>query len=178
MIFTELPLRGAYLIACEEQRDERGTFARLYCREEFARHGVDFAIRQASLSTNRERGTLRGLHYQRHPNQEIKLVSCLRGAIFDCVVDLREDSPTYLRHVAVELRELGAMMLVPKDFAHGFQTLTDNAVVQYHMSADYIAEAQGGLRWDDPALGIVWPECERRIISDRDQSHPLLGERV
>lgn len=174
MKFTELPLRGSYLIECENRADKRGFFARTYCREEFARHGVDFEIKQANLSVNQKKGTLRGLHFQRSPHREIKLVSCVRGGIFDCIVDLRKDSPTYLKHIGVTLPALGAMLYVPMDFAHGYQTLEDDTAVQYQVSEFYAPGAEGGLRWDDPALGIKWPECGERIISEKDRSHPLL----
>lgn len=178
MRFIELPLKGAYIIEREDRVDERGFFARAYCREEFARHGVDFEIKQANVSFSRKRGTLRGLHYQRPPHGEIKLISCVRGAIFDCIVDLRGASPTYLKHFGTELRELGAMLYVPAGFAHGFQTLTDDALVHYQVSAFHAPGAEGGLRWNDPVLGIAWPECGERIISEKDAAHPLLGEKT
>ena len=174
MRFTELSLKGAYLIEREDREDARGFFARTYCRREFADHGIDFEIKQGNLSVSRKTGTLRGLHYQRPPHREIKLVSCIRGAIFDCIVDLRKDSPTYLRHIGVELRELGSMLYVPMDFAHGFQTLADDTAVQYQVSAFYHPEAEAGLRWDDPILDIDWPDCAERTISDKDRAYPLL----
>ena len=174
MRFTELSIKGVFLIEREDRADERGFFARTYCREEFGRHGIDFEIKQANMSFNHNRGTLRGLHYQRPPHREIKLVSCVRGAIFDCVVDLRKDSPTYLRHVGVELREFGPMLYVPMDFAHGYQTLADATVVHYQVSAFYAPGVEAGLRWNDPVLAIDWPDCGERIISEKDRAHPLL----
>lgn len=174
MKFTALPLGGAYLIEREDRRDERGFFARTFCRRELAAHGLDFEIRQCNISMSLKKGTLRGMHFQRAPHREIKLVSCLGGAVFDCVVDLRQGSPTYLRHHAVVLEAFGPALYVPEGFAHGIQTLADDTVLEYKVSADYAPGAEGGLRWDDPKLGIVWPECAGRVISDKDRSHPLL----
>lgn len=175
MKFTALELPGAYLIEHENRMDERGFFARTYCREELARQGLDFEIKQCNLSWSLRKGTLRGMHYQKEPHAEIKLVSCVKGAIWDCIVDIRPDSPTYLRHVGVELVAFGKALLVPKGFAHGFQTLEDDTAVQYQVSAFYAPGAEVGLRWNDPALAIAWPKCGTRIVSDKDRAHPLLG---
>lgn len=174
MKFTRLELNGAFLIEREDREDERGFFARTFCREEFARHGIDFEVKQANMSYNRIMGTLRGLHFQRAPHSEIKLVACVKGSIFDCVVDVRPESPTYMRHIGVVLPAFGPMLYVPEGFAHGFQTLEDDTVVQYQVSAPYAAHAEGGLRWDDPKLEIEWPACDRRIISKKDAAIPLL----
>lgn len=174
MKFTKLELPGAYLIEREDRVDERGFFARTYCREEFAREGIDFEIKQANMSLSKFNGTLRGLHYQKPPHGEIKLITCLKGAIFDCIVDVRPESPTYLRHVGVRLPAFGPMLYVPEGFAHGYQTLEDDTVIQYQVSAFYTPGAEAGLRWSDPRLGIEWPDCGKRVISEKDAVAPLL----
>lgn len=175
MKFTRLDLPGAYLIEREDRVDERGFFARTYCREELAREGLDFEIKQANMSWSNRKGTLRGMHYQKPPHAEIKLVSCLKGSLFDCIIDVRPDSPTYLRHFGVVLPAFGPMLYVPEGFAHGFQSLEDDTVIQYQVSAFYTPGAEAGLRWNDPKLGIEWPERAERIISEKDAAWPLLG---
>lgn len=174
MKFHKLPLPGACLIEREERRDERGFFARTFCHRELAEHGLDFEIRQCNMSMSLHKGTLRGLHFQRPPHQEIKLVSCLRGKVFDCIVDLRKDSPTYLRHCGVILEAFGPAIFVPAGFAHGIQTLEDETIIEYRVSADYAPDAEGGVRWNDPRIGIQWPECQTRIISEKDGKLPFL----
>lgn len=174
MIFRELPLAGAYLIELEPHRDERGLFARAWCREEFGRLGLATDFVQGNVSVNPEPGTLRGLHYQRAPHGEAKLVRCVRGAIYDVIVDLRRDSPTYLQWIGTELSPAALRMLyVPEDFAHGFQTLEPDSEINYLVSAAYAPEAGAGLRYDDPALAVDWPRPVTRI-SDQDRSWPLL----
>jgi dTDP-4-dehydrorhamnose 3,5-epimerase len=174
--FSGTPLEGALLVEPEPQGDERGFFARSYCREEFAAQGVDFAIAQASVSFNRAAGTLRGLHYQAPPHAEAKLVRCTAGALFDVIVDLRESSPTRRRWFSVELSAANRRMLfVPPGLAHGFQTLADATEVEYLISAPYRPEAARGVRWDDPLLAIAWPPVARRVISERDLAFPLLA---
>jgi dTDP-4-dehydrorhamnose 3,5-epimerase len=176
MRFIELSLKGVFLIEPERRVDERGFFARSWCREEFAARGLSAAWVQSNISFNRRRGTLRGLHYQAPPAGEVKLVRCTRGAIHDVLVDVRPDSPQYLRWIAVELTEDNARMVyVPTGFAQGYQTLADDTEVFYEMSHPYCPEAARGLRWDDPALGIAWPQCARRIIAPRDLDWPLLN---
>jgi len=173
MIFTETPLRGAFLIRLEKLVDQRGYFARTFCQREFEGHGLESKVVQCNVSFNRRKGTLRGMHWQAPPCAETKLVSCIRGAIHDVVVDLRPDSPTFMRHFAAELSEAnGDMLYVPEGFAHGFQTLQENTAVFYQMSQFYSAEHARGLRWDDPAFGIAWPEDDRLII-ERDRNYPL-----
>ncbi|BAU48080.1 dTDP-4-dehydrorhamnose 3,5-epimerase [Sulfurifustis variabilis] len=173
MRFIETSLPGAWVIEPEPHYDERGFFARTWCEREFREHGIAMAVRQCNLSGNRARGILRGLHYQASPHAEAKVVSCLRGAIHDVIVDLRPDSPSFKRHAAVELSPgNGRMLYVPPGMAHGYQTLTDDALVHYLMSEHYVAEAQRGVRWDDPAFGIEWPAVEARIISARDLAYP------
>ena len=177
MVFTPLSLRGAFLIEPERHEDERGFFARTFYTEEFAAHGIKVPVVQCNVSYNRRRGTLRGLHYQRPPNEEAKLIRCTRGAIFDVIVDLRPDSPTFKRWVASELcADNGRMMWAPEGFAHGFQTLVDDTEVFYQMSAPYAAQDAAGVRWDDPGLAIEWPNVSDRIISPRDLALPLLAD--
>jgi dTDP-4-dehydrorhamnose 3,5-epimerase len=174
MIFTETELSGAYLIDPEPIGDDRGFFARMLCAEEFAAHGLDMDIVQANISYSRDAGTLRGLHYQEAPHAEDKMVRCLRGRIFDVMVDLRPESPTYRQWVGVELTAANRRMAyVPKGMAHGFLTLTDDCEVMYPVTAAYAPDAEHGLRYDDPALGIDWPGPVR-VVSDKDRAWPLL----
>ncbi|GIX15429.1 MAG: dTDP-4-dehydrorhamnose 3,5-epimerase [Paracoccaceae bacterium] len=178
MIFTETHLKGAFIIDLEERRDHRGFFARTFCAREFEAHGLKPVVAQANLSFNHRRGTLRGLHFQRPPAAETKLVRCTAGAIHDVIVDLRPESPTYLQHVGVELSAANRRALyVPEMFAHGYITLTDGAEVIYQVGEFYTPGAEGGLRWDDPALGIDWPVAVE-VISEKDAAWPLIGERA
>jgi dTDP-4-dehydrorhamnose 3,5-epimerase len=172
MIFTETRLQGAYLIEPELRQDERGFFARTWCQNEFAIKSLPTQWVQCNISFNRQRGTLRGLHFQTAPYEEAKLVRCTMGGIYDVIVDLRVDSPTFGQWLAVELTAQNRLMLfIPTGFAHGFQTLADEVEVFYQMSAFYAPECARGVRWDDPAFQISWP-VERRIISERDRSFP------
>jgi dTDP-4-dehydrorhamnose 3,5-epimerase len=172
MIFAATRLHGAWLVDVEPKADERGYFARTWCREEFAARGLDIEVAQESLSFNRRRGTLRGLHFQRPPHDETKLVRCTRGAIFDVIVDLRCHSPTYLRWQGFELTADNRRALyIPKGCAHGFQTLSDDVEVTYRISAFFAPEAAGGYRHDDAAFGIVWP-LPVTVISERDLGWP------
>jgi dTDP-4-dehydrorhamnose 3,5-epimerase len=172
MIFTATHLDGAWLIDLEPREDERGFFARLWCRQELAAQGLDAEVAQESLSFNRHRGTVRGLHFQRAPHEETKIVRCTRGGIFDVIVDLRPQSPSYLRWQGFELAaENRKALYVPKGFAHGFQTLTDNAEIVYQISEFYAPEAAGGYRYDDAAFDITW-SLPVTVISDRDRSWP------
>lgn len=171
MIFRETKLSGAFLIEPERREDDRGFFARSFCREEFAAHGLNPHIAQCSTSFNKRKGTLRGMHYQVPPFAETKLVRCTSGAIFDVIIDLRESSPTFTEHFATELSSAsGKMLYIPEGFAHGFQTLVDNSEVFYQMSQPYASECARGVRWDDPAFGIQWPAAER-IILERDRNY-------
>lgn len=163
MLFHETPLNGAWLVELQPHRDERGEFARVWCREEFARHGIDVAMVQGNLSINPVRGTLRGLHYQMAPHGEAKLVRCVRGAIYDVIVDIDPASPSYRRWYGVELTPNSPMLFVPTTCAHGFQTLFDDTEVTYLVSAPYAPTAARGLRYDDPALAIKWPLPVSRI---------------
>jgi len=175
MIFRETPLPGAWVLTPERFEDERGFFARTYCRRDFEARGLDPEIAQCSVSSNHRRGTLRGLHFQIAPHEEVKLVRVTRGAVWDVIVDLRPDSPTFKQHVAVVLSaEEGNQLYIPKGMAHGFQTLEDATEVFYQISAFYAPEAARGYRWDDPAFAIPWPEPVT-MMSDKDRSLPLFG---
>jgi dTDP-4-dehydrorhamnose 3,5-epimerase len=172
MIFTDTGLPGAWLIDPEKLEDERGFFARTFCREEFSAHGLNPKISQCSLSYNRSQGTLRGMHYQAPPHEEEKLVTCVRGAAYDVIIDLRADSPTFCRWFGVELEaDSYRMLYVPRGFVHGFQTLKDHTSIFYQISEFYHPECARGIRWDDPAFGITWPSPPA-VISDKDRSIP------
>lgn len=174
MRFEALDLSGAMLIALEPRFDERGFFARTWCSKEFAEAGLPEEIVQANLSQTLSRGVIRGLHYQRPPSREGKVVRCLRGGIFDVIVDIRPDSATFLRHVGVELTPVNRLALyIPPGFAHGFQTLEPDTEVWYQMTDYYQPGLGGGLRWDDPALGIKWP-LEPTAMNERDATYPDL----
>ena len=173
MIFTATPLAAVFLITPERKEDVRGFFARMWCEQEFAAHGLNPRIVQCDISFNRRRGTVRGLHYQLAPHAEAKLVRCTAGAIYDVVVDLRPDSPTFAQHVAVELTsENRTMLYVPEGLAHGFQTLADDTEVWYQMSQVFSAEHARGVRWNDPAFGIAWPISPPTVILERDATYP------
>ncbi len=175
MRFTETPLAGAFVIELERHDDERGYFARTFCRDEMVRHGLEPDVAQSSISFNARRGTLRGMHYQSEPHAEAKLVRCIAGAIHDVIVDLRPGSPTLHRSFAIELDATSlAALYVPRGFAHGFLTLTDGASVLYQMSTSYEPSAARGLRWDDPALGIAWPFAPV-VIGARDAGYAPLA---
>lgn len=174
MKFIELPLAGAYAIEVDRLADERGYFARTWCRREFAERSLVTRLEQCSVSHNARPGTLRGLHYQVAPFAETKLVSCVSGSIYDVIVDVRRDSPTYLRWYGERLDANSHRALyIPEGLAHGFQTLTDDSTVFYMISAEYHPPSARGLRWDDPALAIEWP-LEPASISARDRAFPLL----
>jgi dTDP-4-dehydrorhamnose 3,5-epimerase len=171
--FVETELPGAYLVESERHEDERGFFARTWDRDGFAQHGLASELLQCSISRNTRAGTLRGMHFQTAPHEEVKLVRCTAGAVFDVIVDLRRDADTYLRWIGVELSAESANALyIPKGFAHGFQTLVDGAEVFYTMADPYVPEAASGVRWDDPAFGIEWPDAAVRTMNDRDRSWP------
>ena len=172
MIFRETNLKGAFVIELKKNEDERGFFARSWCQKEFDEHGLNSVIVQSNVSYNKRKGTLRGMHYQASPYEEAKLVSCIRGAAFDVIIDLRRDSATYCQWFAVELTSDNYKMLfIPIGFAHGFQTLEDNSVVFYQMSEFYHAECARGVRWDDTAFGVKWP-ISKSIISTSDRQLP------
>lgn len=172
MKFTETPIRGAFLIDIEALEDERGFFARTYDAVEFRRHGLDPHIDQCSLSFNRQKGTLRGMHFQHQPHQETKLVRCSRGAVYDVIIDLRPSSPSFRKWFAAELTAQNHRMLyIPEGLAHGFQTLEDESEVSYQISQPFRPDAASGVRWDDPAFGIPWPLAVT-CIGERDRSFP------
>lgn len=173
MRFVPTALEGAYVIELEPHEDARGTFARIWCRDELAAVGLDTELAQCSVSRNPFTETVRGLHFQRAPHQETKIVRCTAGAIFDVIVDLRPGFPTEAEWFGVRLdATAGAAMYVPKGFAHGFQTLVDATDVLYLISDPYVPGAAAGVRWDDPAFGIAWPEALERTFSERDCAWP------
>ena len=173
MIFDETPLKNAYCLDVDKVEDERGFFARVWCKEEFAKNGLSSEMVQGSVSFNKKKGTLRGMHFQVAPYGETKVVRCTQGRLFDVIIDLRPGSETYMQWYGVELTAKNRKMLViPPGFAHGFQTLEDDTEVFYLISEFYHPEAARGVRWNDQAFGIKWPETEKRIISQRDQQWP------
>ena len=172
MLFKPLGLAGAFVIEPERHVDSRGHFARTFCAEEFRKQGLDTQVAQCSVSFNKKKGTLRGMHFQTAPFEETKLVRCNRGAIYDVIIDLRRDSATFKQHFAIELNERnGTMLYIPPGFAHGFQTLEDETEVHYQMSNTFSPDHARGVRWNDSAFRIKWPEDER-IIIERDQKYP------
>jgi len=172
MIFKETKLKGAYVIELEPIRDERGYFARRFCQTEFKENGLNPCVAQCNVSYNEKKGTLRGMHYQRAPYEEAKLVSCIRGAIYDVIIDLRRDSTTYCQWFAIGLTEESYKMLyVPEGFAHGYQTLEDNTAVSYQVSEFYHPEYERGVRWDDKAFGVKWL-IKNYTISAKDRQFP------
>jgi dTDP-4-dehydrorhamnose 3,5-epimerase len=173
MIFTPTPLKDAYLIDLELRADDRGAFARTFCAQEFAAHGLKPTVAQCNLSFNHKAGTLRGMHYQLPPAAETKLVRCTKGGIYDVIIDMRPDSPTYLQHFGVELTADNRRALyVPELFAHGYQALTDGAEVVYQVGEFYTPGYERGLRYDDPTFGIVWP-MPVTVISPKDAAWEL-----
>ena len=172
MVFTETGLSGAVIVDVELHVDERGFFARSWCIREFAERGLNPSVVQCNVSGNTLKGTLRGMHYQIAPNAEVKLVRCTKGAVYDVIIDLREGSPTFLRHVGVELTaDNHRALYIPEGFAHGFMTLEDNSEVFYQMSAFYEPPAARGVRWNDPIFSIAWP-LPVSVISTRDREYP------
>jgi dTDP-4-dehydrorhamnose 3,5-epimerase len=172
VIFFETKLKGAFIIAPEKLEDERGFFARSWCEREFAAHGLNARLVQCDISFSKKKGTLRGMHYQLSPFGEAKLVRCTSGSIYDAIIDLRLDSPTFKEHIGSILASADHKMLyVPEGFAHGFLTLEDNTEVFYQMSEFYSSEHARGVRWDDPAFGICWPLVPT-TMSERDRTYP------
>ncbi len=171
MRFIETQLEGAYIIEPEHLEDERGFFARSFCQKEFEEHGLNSKVVQCNISYNKRKGTLRGMHYQAPPKAEAKLVRCTHGSIYDVIIDLRHDSSTYCQWIAVELNAGNFRMLyIPESFAHGYQTLEDNTELFYQMSEYYHPKFARGIRWDDPAFGIIW-HLPEPIISNKDMSY-------
>jgi len=176
MIFTETKLKGAFIIDLERREDNRGFFARAFCRKEFSEHGLNNIIAQANIAFNRKKGTLRGMHFQFPPAAETKLVRCTRGGILDIIVDLRPESPTYLEHVAVELTADNQKALyVPERFAHGYQVLEDVTETSYQVGEFYTPGSEGGLLYKDPRLRLRWP-LPVTEISEKDANWKLLAD--
>ena len=191
MLFKETKLKGAYIIEMETINDERGFFARSFCVREFEKYGLNSRIMQCNISYNKKKGTVRGMHYQTAPHQEAKIVSCTKGSVFDVIIDLRPDSPTYCQWFAIELTAHSSplpshssetahcspltanykMLYIPEGFAHGFQTLEDDTVVYYQMSEFYHPECVRGVRFNDPAFGIEW-HLTINAISEKDMRYP------
>lgn len=177
MIFNETKIPGAYVIELEPISDDRGSFARTWCQVEFENHGLSAQLVQCSTSLNLQTGTLRGLHYQRAPHLEAKLVRCTRGSAFDVIVDMRESSPMFGQWCATEISaDNGRMIYIPEGVAHGFQTLENETEIFYQISTHYAPEFAAGVRWDDPDIAIDWPKTGQRIISERDCAHPMLRD--
>jgi len=173
MIFRETKLKGAFIIELEKFEDERGFFALSWSAAEFGRRGLDPCLAECNISFNKKKGTLRGMHYQEAPHGQTKIVRCTMGSIYDVIIDLRTGSATLKQSIGVELTPQNRLMLyVPKDFAHGFQTLEDDTEVFYQMSNAYAADYVRGVRWNDAAFGIDWPEPETIIINKRDNNYP------
>ncbi len=178
MLFTETALKGAWIVDLDRREDDRGFFARAFCQQEFDDHGIASEVKQANVSYSARAGTVRGMHFQYPPAAENKFIRVIAGAILDVIVDLRPESPTFLEHVGVELTaENRRAFVVPPRFAHGFVTLTDDVEVMYLVSAFYTPAEEGGLRHDDPALGIDWP-LPAAVISPKDASWPSLPDQV
>ena len=172
MIFTETKLKGAWLIEIKKIEDDRGFFGRSWCREEFEAHGLNANICQMNTSLTLKKGTIRGMHYQVDPYQETKFIRCTRGSVYDVIVDLRPDSPTFLQWVGHELTaDNYRMVYVPENFAHGLVSLEDNSEVYYPVTQFYTPGAERGMRWNDPAINIQWP-VDIEIVSEKDGSHP------
>jgi len=171
MIFTELELKGAYLVTVKKIEDERGFFGRAWCKNEFLDHHLNSNFVQLNTSFSKKKGTIRGLHYQVDPYQEVKFIRCTRGRIWDVIIDLRPASPTFMKWIGNELSaDNYSMVYVPENFAHGFVSLEDNSEVYYPVTQFYTPGAERGLRWNDPAFNIQWP-VEISIVSEKDGSH-------
>ncbi len=178
MIFNKTPVDGVYTIEIEKATDERGFFARSWCKDEFEKYGLDTSIVQCNISFNHIRGTIRALHYQAAPFEEIKIVRCTQGKIFDVVLDIRKDSSTYKKYFSIELSSENRLMLyIPGGIAHGFQTLEDNTEVFYQMSSFFKPESAKTIRWNDPELNIPWP-LEVTNISDKDKNAELFSTSI
>jgi dTDP-4-dehydrorhamnose 3,5-epimerase len=172
MTFRQSPIAGVVVIEPERHMDDRGFFARTFCASTFAAHGLHATFPQCSVSVNRHAGTLRGMHFQRPPHQEAKLIRCTAGAVFDVAVDIRPGSPTYRRWFGIELTAENRLALyVAEGLAHGFQTLLPDSELFYQISTNFVPASAAGVRWDDPAFGIAWPSVDHRVMSDRDRAY-------
>ncbi|WP_269523433.1 dTDP-4-dehydrorhamnose 3,5-epimerase family protein [Coraliomargarita parva] len=175
MKFKELPIKDAWLVTMEPRGDARGFFARVFCRKELEAHGIIADVAQVNYSRSADAGTMRGLHYQKAPAEETKLFRCINGSVYDVMLDLRPDSPSYLQHFGIELKAGDLQMVfVPRGCAHGFMTLEPDSEVEYLVSEYYAGELEDGLRHDDPFFKINWP-MEAKVISDKDRSWPLFS---
>jgi dTDP-4-dehydrorhamnose 3,5-epimerase len=173
MTFTETILSGVFVVESDVFTDDRGAFVRAWMPEEFAAHGLETHVAQCSMAQNRHRGTIRGMHYRAAPFAEAKVIRAVRGTVFDVAIDLRPESPTYRRWVGVELSAANRRVLyIPRGLAHGYQTLTDDAELVYFVSAPYAPDHERGVRWNDPAFGIVWPLGAPSVIHERDATYP------
>ena len=178
MIFTETKLKGAFIIEVKKISDDRGFFGRSWCKKEMEDHGLNGNVVQSNTSFSKKKGTIRGMHYQVHPYEETKLMRCTKGAIYDVIIDLRKDSPTYLQWIGIELTENNYKMLyVPEKFAHGFITLSDNTEVTYLVTEFYTPGAEAGIRFNDSKFNINWP-VPVNVVSEKDKSHPDFNENV
>src|SRR2546423_3822794 len=178
MIFKSTRLEGAFIMELEKFEDERGFFAHGWSQKELGEHGLETPLAESAISFNKKRGTLRGMHYQAPPHEQVKIVRCTMGSLYDVIVDLRPSSATFKQWAGFELSARNRLMLyVPKGLAHGFQTLADETEILYHMSHVYTPESTRGVRWNDPAFGITWPDAEQTIIArDRDYADFAAGE--
>lgn len=175
MKFEKLDIEGACLITLEPYEDERGSFVRQFCAEEFKKAGIDFNICQCNISTNKQKGTIRGMHYQKEPYSEKKIVSCIKGKVYDVIVDLRKNSKTYLKWLSFELSENDNKILyIPPLVAHGFQTLVDDTTVYYQLGEFFKSDFYDGIRYNDPKIGIEWKNIKPVIINERDRNYRLL----
>ena len=173
MVFKETRLKGAFIIELEKIVDGRGFFSRAWCQKEFQAHGLNPNVVQCNLSFNTSKGTLRGMHYQIAPHEEAKIVRCIRGKVYDVIIDLRPKSPTYLRWAGFELSsENRKMLYVPESFSHGYLTLADNTELFYQVSHFYSPESESGIRWNDRTVNIKWPQTNGLIITDKDKNWP------
>ncbi|MFP5040095.1 dTDP-4-dehydrorhamnose 3,5-epimerase [Parasediminibacterium sp. JCM 36343] len=178
MDFNELAIDGVFSIQLKPLGDARGWFARTFCKDIFAEHGLNGDWQQMNHSFTAQKGTIRGMHFQYPPHQEIKMVRCIAGAVYDVIIDLREGSPTFLQYVGLELSAANTKMIyIPKGFAHGFQTISENAELVYQHSAEYNPKAEGGIRFDDPAVGIVWP-LPVADTSEKDKQHLYIDKAI
>ena len=176
MIFNPTPFAGSYIIDLEPKADERGWFARYYCKDEFQKIGHTKEWVQMNHSVTNKKGSIRGMHFQVHPFREIKMLRCIAGSVYDVIIDLRKNSNTFLKWIGVELSsENKKMLYIPEGFAHGFQCLEDNCELIYHHSEFYKPGAEAGIRYNDPLVNIEWP-LPAIIISSRDEQHPYLSE--
>lgn len=177
MTFTESRIPGAWIIDVSEIHDDRGLFAMTWLPGEFTKRGLDPSLAQCNLAFNHKRGTLRGMHFQNAPHEQVKIIRCTRGALLDVIVDLRPGSPAYRQWEAVELSaDNRRMFYMPKGIAHGYITLVDDTEAYYHASAPWVPAAESGVRWDDPAFNIQWPMAPA-VVSDRDRQWPLMAKR-